>query len=90
VFGKIVRGELWEALDGIHTIRRDAFLPTLDWTAGRPHDGYRRLETKLDPEMAERLTGTLAPLEAGRSTKRCRPRSRFIVTCASRSSNSAV
>jgi predicted nucleotidyltransferase len=65
VFGKIVRGELWEALDGIHTIKRDAFLPMRDWTAGRPHEGYRRLETKLDPEMAERLTGTLAPLEAG-------------------------
>src|SRR5215213_433769 len=65
VFGKIVRGELWEALAGIHTIRRDAFLPMRDLTAGRPHEGYIRLETKLDPEMAEHLTGTLAPLEAG-------------------------
>ncbi|MBA2712957.1 MAG: aminoglycoside 6-adenylyltransferase [Rubrobacteraceae bacterium] len=64
VFGKIMRGELWEALDGIHTIRSEALLPMLDWTAGRPHEGYRRLETKLDPGMAERLTGTLAPLEA--------------------------
>jgi predicted nucleotidyltransferase len=52
VFGKIMRGELWEALDGIHTIRSDALLPLLDWTSGRPHEGYRRLERKLDSEMA--------------------------------------
>jgi len=64
VFGKIVRGELWEALDGIHTIRRDVLLPMLDWTSGRPHEGYRRLETKLEPEIAERLMDTLGPLES--------------------------
>jgi predicted nucleotidyltransferase len=64
VFGKIMRGELWEALDGLHTVRRDALLPMLDWTSGRPHEGYRRLERKLDPEMAERLAATVAPLEA--------------------------
>ncbi len=65
VFGKIIRGELWEALDGMHTIRGDALLPMIDWTAGRPQEGYRRLEIKVDPEMAERLASTLAPLEAG-------------------------
>jgi predicted nucleotidyltransferase len=64
VFGKIMRGEHWEALHGIHTIRSDVLLPELDWRAGRPHEGDRRLEIKLDPEMAERLTETLAPLEA--------------------------
>jgi len=63
VFGKIMRGELWEALDGMHTIRSDALLPLLDWTAGRSHEGYRRLERKLDPEMAARLEATVAPLE---------------------------
>jgi len=65
VFGKIMRGELWEALDGIHTIRRDALLPMFDWRAERPHEGYRRLEIKVDPEAAKRLHETLAPLEAG-------------------------
>lgn len=65
VFGKVMRGELWEALDGIHTIRSDALLPMLDWTFGRPHEGFRRLEIKLDLVMEERLTGTVAPLEAG-------------------------
>jgi predicted nucleotidyltransferase len=63
VFGKIMRGELWEALNGIHTIRSDALLLLLDWTTGRPHEGYRRLERKLDPEMAARLAATVAPLE---------------------------
>jgi len=65
VFGKIMRGELWEALAGIHTIRSDALLPMLDWTAGRPHEGYRRLDATLDPGMAQRLDDTLGLLEAG-------------------------
>ena len=63
VFGKIVRGELWEALDGLHDIRSLALVPLLDWAAERPHEGYRRLEGKLDPEMASRLKATLSPLE---------------------------
>jgi hypothetical protein len=37
----------------------------LDWTAGSPHEGYRRLETRLDPAMTERLGDTLGLLEAG-------------------------
>jgi predicted nucleotidyltransferase len=65
VFGKIMRGELWEALSGIHTIRSDTLLPMLDWTAGSPHEGYRRLETRLDPEMAQCLEDTLGLLETG-------------------------
>lgn len=64
-FGKIMRGELWEALDGIHTIRSDAILPMLDWTAERPHEGYRRLETRLAPETIKRLEHTLGRMEAG-------------------------
>ena len=63
-FGKIMRGELWETLNAIHTMRSDALLPMLDWTAGRPHEGYRRLERKLDSETAARLAATVAPLEA--------------------------
>ena len=47
VFGKIARGELWEALDGIHSIRSLALLPMMAWTYGWPQEGYRRLESKL-------------------------------------------
>ena len=63
VFGKIVRGELWEALDGIHRIRSLALVPLLDWAAERPHEGYRRLERKTAPEAASRLMATVAAVE---------------------------
>jgi len=63
VFGKIVRGELWEALDGIHGIRSLALVPMLDWVSERPHEGYRRLECKTDPEAASRLIATVAVVQ---------------------------
>jgi len=63
VFGKIVRGELWEALDGAHTIRSRALLPLLDLAAERPHEGYRRLERKLDPATSGSLSATVASLQ---------------------------
>src|SRR5215212_4970720 len=63
VFGKIVRGELWEALDCLHNIRSLALVPMLDWVAERPHEGYRRLERKTDPEAASRLMVTVAAVE---------------------------
>jgi predicted nucleotidyltransferase len=65
VFGKISRGELWEALDGLHTIRTLALLPLLDRAAGRPHEGYRRLERKLDPRTSGLLAATVVPLQPG-------------------------
>jgi hypothetical protein len=37
--------------------------PLLDRAAGTPHEGYRRLEGKLDPETASRLKATLSSLE---------------------------
>lgn len=61
VFGKIMRGELWEALDGVHWIRSMALLPMLDWVADRPHEGYRRLESKIDQQLSAQLTNTLVP-----------------------------
>jgi predicted nucleotidyltransferase len=63
VFGKILRGELWEALDGLHGIRSLALVPLLDHAAGRSHEGYRRLEGKLDPETASRLLATVPALD---------------------------
>jgi hypothetical protein len=58
-----VRGELWEALDGLHSIRSLALVPLLDWAAQRTHEGYRRLERKTDPEMASRLMATVAAVQ---------------------------
>jgi hypothetical protein len=63
VFGKIVRGELWEALDDLRNIRSLALVPLLDWAAERSHEGYRRLEGKLDAETASRMAATLSPPE---------------------------
>ena len=64
VFGKIERGELWEALDGLHSTRTLALVPLLDWAAERPHEGYRRLERKTNQEQASRLLATVAPMRA--------------------------
>jgi len=63
-FGKIERGELWEALDGLHSIRGRAVVPLLDWSAERRHEGYRRLERKTTQEQASRLSATVAPMRA--------------------------
>ena len=63
-FGKIERGELWEALDGLHNIRGLVLVPLLDWTAERRREGYRRLERKTNQEQASRLSATLAPMRA--------------------------
>jgi len=63
VFGKIVRGELWEALDGVHTIRTSALLPLLAWSTDTPHEGYRRLEGKTNPQTATRLESTVPALQ---------------------------
>jgi predicted nucleotidyltransferase len=63
-FGKIERGELWEALDSLHSIRTLALVPLLDWNAERSHEGYRRLERKMNQERASRLAATVAPMRA--------------------------
>ena len=63
-FGKIERGELWEALDGLHSIRTLALVPLLDWSAERRHEGYRRLERNTNQEQASRLSARVAPMRA--------------------------
>ena len=60
-FGKIVRGELWEAVDGLHVMRTRALVPLIAWAAGAPTEGYRRLEQKADARLLARLGRTAAP-----------------------------
>ena len=61
-FGKIQRGEHWEAHDALHQVR-SALLPMLFAVHGQDDEGYRRLESKLPAEMV-RLRRTLATLGA--------------------------
>lgn len=46
----------------MHTVRSLALLPLLDLAAELPHEGYRRLERKLDPETSSKLAATVASL----------------------------
>jgi predicted nucleotidyltransferase len=64
VFGKIARGEVWEARGGLEDIRRLALLPLLLWDANKPAEGYRRLESRLKRDVRDRLTATVAGLDA--------------------------
>lgn len=63
VFGKIARGELWEALDGVHTIRSLVLVPVTVWDAGCPWEGYRRLESRLNDQVRARLANTVSTLD---------------------------
>jgi hypothetical protein len=62
VFGKIMRGELWEALDGLHGVRTLAVLPLLFESEGLRNEGYRRLEPKLPSDLVRSFENTLAGL----------------------------
>jgi predicted nucleotidyltransferase len=64
VFGKIARGELWEALDGVHAIRALALVPIAEWDASRPREGHRRLESRLNDNVRARLAATVSTLDA--------------------------
>jgi hypothetical protein len=61
--GKIVRGELWEAVDALHTIRARVLVPLLTWGAGARMEGARRLERKADAAVLRQLAATIAPPE---------------------------
>lgn len=63
VFGKIVRGERWQALAGIQAIRRMALLPMIEWAEGRGIQGYRRLEEKISEGRENQLAATVGGLE---------------------------
>ncbi len=60
VFGKLMRGELWEALEGVSFIRERALLPMINAKNGFVDEGYRRLEKKMDDELAHDLQLTVA------------------------------
>lgn len=59
-FGKIMRGELWEAVDALHIIRTRGLVPLIAWAAGLPVEGSRRLERKADVDVLGRLAATIA------------------------------
>lgn len=58
-FGKLMRGELWEALEATNVIRSRALLPMIyDLIGGQP-EGYRRLESKMSQLLGEQLRSTV-------------------------------
>jgi hypothetical protein len=59
-FGKIVRGELWEAVDALHIIRTRTLVPLIAWAAGFRLEGSRRLERQADADLLGRLAATIA------------------------------
>ena len=58
VFSKIARGELFEAVDALDTMRARAVVPSLQLRAGIPAEGFRRLEDRLDAAQLKRLRDT--------------------------------
>jgi Streptomycin adenylyltransferase len=64
VFGKVMRGELWEALDGLHSIRSLALVPLLESDASRFPEGFRRLESRVSDSFRARLATTVCGLDA--------------------------
>lgn len=75
VFSKISRGELWEALDGLHAIRSLALLPLLDRAAERPHEGYRVWSASWIPRRRAFWPPRSPRCSPGRYSRRCKPRS---------------
>lgn len=63
IFGKLMRGEHWEAWAGLDAVRALVLLPMLAWREDYLPEGYRRLETKA-ARYREQLAQTVAGLEA--------------------------
>jgi predicted nucleotidyltransferase len=57
-YTKAARGEVFEAIDALDTLRKLALVPLLLHRAGAPLEGYRRLERKLDAATAQELHST--------------------------------
>jgi predicted nucleotidyltransferase len=64
VFGKIARGELWEAFDGVQNMRKLAVLPLLEWEAHLPPEGFRRLELRVPDWRRQQLSATISRVDA--------------------------
>jgi len=62
-FGKILRGELWEALDNVAWIRNEALLVMLAWMQNARFEGHRRLESKLDGHLSKLFSKSLCSRE---------------------------
>ena len=62
IFGKIVRGELWEALSALDGTRNLILLPMHGWLNEYVQEGCRRLENKLGIYQSQ-FAATVAALE---------------------------
>ena len=57
--GKILRGELWEARDGVEYLRTNVLVPLACASARVVYEGNRRVETRLDSTTQRRLEETI-------------------------------
>jgi len=59
-YTKIARGELMEASDALDAIRKLTVVPLQLYLAGVPIEGYRRIESRLEPSALDALRKTYA------------------------------
>lgn len=59
-FGKLMRGEIWEALEATAFMRAHALIPLINAKNELGNEGFRRLEQKLDAYTAARLQTTVS------------------------------
>ncbi len=57
-YTKIARGEFFEASDALDVIRKLTLVPLQLYLAGAPIEGYRRIESRLDPSALDALRKT--------------------------------
>jgi hypothetical protein len=63
-YTKLARGEVLEAISSLAVIRDQVLVPCLQVLYGLPHEGYRRLEWRLDGQDIAALRGTFSRSQA--------------------------